>query len=56
MDHVFPVNLAQIRSVVPEIFHTQQKVTDSAKSRTLRSSLHAVKVVHYLAKFWHLIG
>jgi len=30
--HVFHVNLAQIRSVVPEIFHTQtKKVTDSTK-------------------------
>jgi len=41
--HVFPVNLAQIRSAVPEIFHTQAKeVTDSAKNRTLRSSLRVV--------------
>ena len=41
--HAFPVNLAQIRSTVPEIFHIQRKkVTDSAKHRTLRSSLRAV--------------
>jgi len=34
---IFPVNLAQIRSAVPEIFHiqTNKKVTDSAKNRTL---------------------
>jgi len=46
--HIFPVNLLQIRSTVPEIFHTQQKVTDSAKNRTLRklrSSLRAVKTL-----------
>ena len=36
------MNLAQFRSAVPEIFHTQ-KVTDSAKNRTFRSSLRAVK-------------
>jgi len=43
--HVFPLNLAQIRSVVPKIFQTQtnkKKVTDSAKNRTSRSSLHAI--------------
>ena len=27
--HIFPVNLAQIRSPVPEMFHTQKKVTVS---------------------------
>jgi len=42
--NVFRVNLAQIRSAVPEIFHTQQKTqTDGAKNRTFRSSLRAVK-------------
>ena len=41
--HVFLVNLVQIRSAVPEIFHTQTKtVTDNAKNRTLCSSLRAV--------------
>jgi len=41
--HVFHVNVAEIRLAVPEIFHTQiKKVTDSAKNRTLRSSLRAV--------------
>jgi len=40
------VNLAQIRSAVPEIFHTQTKnsQTDSAKNRTLHSPLHAVTI------------
>jgi len=34
--HVFPVNLAQIRSAVPEIFDSQtnKKVTDSATQST----------------------
>ena len=36
------MNLVQIRSAVPEIFHTQ-KVTDSAKNRTLPNSLRMVK-------------
>jgi len=37
------VNLAQIRSAIPEIFHTQtKKVTGSTKNKTLQSSLHAV--------------
>jgi len=46
---VFRVNLAQIRSAVPEILDSQnkqtnkQKFTDSAKNRILRSSLRAVK-------------
>jgi len=41
--HIFCVNLSQIRSAVPEIFHTQTKqVTDSTKNRTLCSSLHLV--------------
>jgi len=36
-NHVFIVNLAQIRSPVPEIFHTQIEIaTDSDKSRTLK--------------------
>ena len=40
--HVFTVNLAQIRSAVPEIFDPQakNKVTDSAKNRTL---VHCVR-------------
>jgi len=42
------VNLAQIRSAIPEIFDSQtnkitnKKVTDSAKNKTLRSLLRAV--------------
>jgi len=37
------VNLAQIRSPVLEIFHTQTKTqTDGSKNRTFRSSLRAV--------------
>jgi len=38
---VFRVNLVQIRSAVPKIFHTQTKKiqTDSARNRTFRSSL-----------------
>jgi len=28
--HVFPVNLAQIRSAVPDIFHTQTKKSHTA--------------------------
>jgi len=44
--HVFRVNLAQIRSAVSEIFHTQTKTqTAGAKNRTFRSSLRAVKYV-----------
>jgi len=38
--HVFRMNLAQIRSAVPEIFHKQ--TNHSAKNSTLRSSLRAV--------------
>jgi len=58
---VFPVNLAQIRSAIPEIFDSQtKKVTDSAKNRTLHSSLHVVNSLSYhsriswqfLAQFW----
>ena len=43
----FGVNLAQIRSAVPEIFHTQPKKaqTDGAKNRTFRSSVRAVKML-----------
>jgi len=42
--HVFRVNLVQIRSAVPKIFHTQTKnQTDSAKNTTLCSSLCVVK-------------
>jgi len=49
MKHVFPVNLAQIRSAVHEVFDSQtnktnKKVIDNAKNRTLRSSLRAVKI------------
>jgi len=44
--HVFRVNLAQIRSAVPEIFHTQtykqKPQTDGATNRTVRSLLRAV--------------
>ena len=44
--HVFCVNLEQIWSTVSEIFDSQtkknKKVTDSAKNRTLRSSLRTV--------------
>jgi len=38
---VFPVNLAQIRSAVAEIFHTQKSHRQRQKNRTLRSSLRA---------------
>ena len=33
--HVFPVNLAQIRSAVPEIFHTQTKQSQTALKQNL---------------------
>jgi len=51
--HVFPVNLAQICSAVPEIsdsqtIKTNKKVTDSDKNRTLCSSLH--EVLTFMAK------
>ena len=38
------MNLAQIRSEIPEIFHTQTKnpQTGGAENRTFPSSLHAV--------------
>ena len=42
---VVRMNLAQIRSAVPEIFHTQKTQTDGAKNRTFRSSLRAVKML-----------
>jgi len=45
------VNLAQIRSAVPEIFHTQTKNTDSAQNRTIRSSLRAVMKLEEFGKF-----
>jgi len=56
--HVFPVNLAQIRSAVPKIFHikTKKSRTDSAKNRTLRSSQRVViisnsdKIMPYSAR------
>jgi len=40
------MNLAQIRSAIPEIFHSQSKKpqTDGAKNRTFRSSLRAAKI------------
>jgi len=38
------VNSVQIRSAIPEIFHTQTKTTER-QNRTLRSSLRAVKSV-----------
>ena len=36
------MNLAQIRSAAPEIFHTHKQKSHGAKNRTLRSSLPAV--------------
>jgi len=46
--NMFIVNLAQMRSPIPEIFNSQtKKVTDSAKNRTLRSLLHAVTSATY---------
>ena len=46
--YVIRVKLAQIRSAVPEIFHTRTKtVTDSAKNGTLCSSLCAVKTTSH---------
>ena len=44
--HFFHVNLAQIRSAVPDIFHTQKPQTDGAKNRTFRSLLLAVRMPH----------
>jgi len=50
---VLRVNLSQIRSAVPEIYFIhKRKVTDSAKNRTLRRSLRAVKIGQHLAKLW----
>jgi len=46
--NVFRVNMAQIHSAVPEIFHTQTKKTPqthSVKNRIFRSSLHAVIIL-----------
>jgi len=40
--HVFPVNLAQIRSAVPEIFHTQTKKSQTAP-RTEPYTVHCVR-------------
>jgi len=46
--HVFHVNLAQIRSAVPDIFHTQTKTqTDGAKNTTFNSSLHTVMINNF---------
>ena len=47
------VNLAQICSAVPEIFHTETKKaqTDSAKNRTIRSSLRAVIIAQYFREY-----
>jgi len=44
--HVLRMNLAQLRSAVPEIFHTQKPQTDGAKNRTFRSSLRAVIITN----------
>jgi len=53
--HVFHVNLAQIRSVVPKIFDSQtkknKKVTDSAKNRTLCSLLHVAIICALLSNY-----
>ena len=50
--HAFPVNLAQIRSAVPEIFHIQTKNdTDSAKNRTSRSALRGLSNTHSSSLF-----
>jgi len=47
--HVFCVNLAQIRSAVPEIFHTQtKKVSDS-----LKTEFHAVSSMRTVKSFWN---
>jgi len=50
--HVFFVNLTQIRSAVPEIFHRQTKKTeiDGAKNRTCCSSLRAVETDERMQK------
>jgi len=46
--NIFPVNLAQMHSAIPEIFDSQtKKVTDSAKNRTLRSLLRVVTSAIY---------
>jgi len=47
------VNLAQIRSAVPQIFRTQTKTPqiDGAKHRTFRISLRAVKTCHYILHY-----
>ena len=53
--HVFLVNLVQIRSAVPEVFHTQTKGSqndDGAKNRTFRSSLRAIKIGNYRKAKW----
>jgi len=45
------MNLAQIRSAAPDVFHKQTKTqTYSAKNRTFRSSLHAVIQSHLILK------
>jgi len=41
--HVFRVNFAQIRSAVPEIFHTQTKTTDW---RCQKQNLQECTIVH----------
>jgi len=48
------VHLAQIRSAVPEIFHTI-KVTDNAKNRMLHSSLCAVKTISSEDTVWVIV-
>jgi len=51
--HVFRVNLAQICSAVsPRYFTHKQKVTDSAKNRTLCSSLHTVISRRKHSEYW----
>jgi len=44
---VFPVNLVQIRSAVPKIFHTQTKKLQTAENRTLRSELRMLMKVSF---------
>jgi len=45
------VNLAQIRSAVPDTSYTNKKPqTDGAKNRNFRSSLRAVKKITYSAE------
>jgi len=43
-EHVFCVNLAQIRSAVPEIFHTQPKKSQTVP-KTEPYAVHCVRAV-----------